>query len=188
MQGKYGKNTWKVKLAEIVGKLLVIACICGIVVAIIWLAKKVEFTIDFSSADFLTGVLELILAILLIGYIIIRNEWSDTGMIVAFGVIGAILSEVFDIVLGTHTKQLVGLFIIAAILAKVGLAAIPLFLELFCIAGAGITGIISSMSEETREMCAKIFNFNEDVLVLVITVIPLLLIVLKVRIHDRKYK
>lgn len=183
MQGKFGKNTWKIKFVGIAGRLLVIACICAIVAAIVWKVREIKFSMDVLSADFLTGVFGLILSVLLIIYIIKRSEWSDKGTIIVFGIAGAVISEVADVILGAQFGSLAWVFIIAAILAKVGLIAIPLYLELFCTLGSGISGIISSMSEETQEMLTHVVD--PDIPLLIILIVPLILIVFKVRIHDR---
>lgn len=183
MQGKFGKNTWKIKFVGIAGRLLVIACICAIVAAVVWKAREIQFSMDVLSADFLTGVLGLILSALLIIYIIKRNEWSSKGQIIVFGIAGAVISEAADVVFGAQFGSLAWVFVIAAILAKVGLAAIPLYLELFCTLGSGIAGIIGSMSKETQEMFTQ--AVDPDIPLLIIIIVPLILIVYKVRIHDR---
>ena len=183
MQGKFGKNTWKVKFIRIAGQLLVLACICAIVAVVVWKARKIQFSMDILSADFLVGILGFILSVLLIIYIVKRNEWSNKRQIIVFGIVGAVISEVSDVVLGARFGSLAWVFVIAAVLAKVGLIAIPLYLELFCILGSGISGIIGSMSKETQEMLAQIID--PEIPLTIIMILPLILIIFKVRIHDR---
>lgn len=190
MQGQFGKNTWKVKLAGIVGKLLVVACICGVVAAGVWLVQNkikfgsVSFGIDFLNVNFVCGILELLLAVALIICIIGYGEWSECGWIIGIGVIGAIVSAVAYAVFDVQCSSYIGVFITAAVLAKLGLKAISLWLDLFLLLAASIVNFSVCVPEEVQDFFAHIIDTNSTAFFVCMGV-PLVLIAWKIHIHDR---
>lgn len=193
MQGKFGKNTWKVIATGIAGKATVVVCVALLLFIGYdqllptlknFTATVPEVKMQRISSDFFLGLVQLVIAVGMIVFIIRNHEWPKKQLLMKTGIAGAIISEVADAMLGFNCVGMVGVFVIAAVLAKVGLTVIPLYLELFIVLGYGLVNIIKVLPQNIQDVCGAFVGSTLGLVLLI--ALPPILIALKVYMIDKK--